>query len=228
MNSQVWLYKCTLLVAFAGGWDCAWWIWCCFAKMNSWGVRRSWHGFTSAQLETWRLCRGVNKSSFCKSEHIKAYMRHVSGESQVLWRASSYHPSFRNPILYFPYTKTFGINAAWNNYLIVMSEVLLQSKHPLTLFWLYYCQKCILEYSPFSRLVVLIQWELNCLHCSICRGACMSSSCSITMQPVGCVFSSCPSLRPSASPGSTVWQCLTQRANIVLFFCSHTKVLKKV
>lgn len=109
MNSQVWHYKCTLLVAFAGGWDCAWCIWCCSAKMNSWGVRRSWHGFTSAQLETWRLCRGVNKSSFCKSEHIKAYMRHVSGESQVLWRASSYHPSFRNPILYFPYPKTFGI-----------------------------------------------------------------------------------------------------------------------
>lgn len=38
-----------------------------------------------------------------------------------------------------------------------MSEVLLQSKHPLTLFWFSFCQKCILEYSPFSRLLILIQ-----------------------------------------------------------------------
>lgn len=34
--------------------------------------------------KTLRLCRGVNKSSFCKSEHIKDFMQHVSGESQVL------------------------------------------------------------------------------------------------------------------------------------------------
>lgn len=51
------------------------------------------------------------------------------------------------------------------------------------------------------------------------RGACMSSSSSTTTRPAGCVSSSWPSLRPSASPGSTVRQCLTQRANIVSVFC---------
>lgn len=39
---------------------------------------------------------------------------------------------------------------------------------------------------------------------SVCRGACMSSSSSITMQPVACVFSSWPSLRVSALHGSMV------------------------
>lgn len=150
--------------------------------MNSWGVRHSWHGFTSAQLETWRLCRGVNKSSFCKSEHVKAFMQHVSGESQVLWRALSYHSSFKKikPILYL--------------------------NIPLP------CFGCIPVKNAFWSIHHLADWSFlynfnQCpLICSICRGACMSSSCSITMQPVGCVFFSWPSLRPSASPGSTVRQ----------------------
>lgn len=42
------------------------------------------------------------------------------------------------------------------------------------------------------------------LHISLSRVACMSSSCLITMQPAACVFSSCPSLRLSASRGSMV------------------------
>lgn len=63
----------------------------------------------------------------------------------------------------------------------------------------------------------LYNFNLYPLICSICRGACMSSSCSITMQPVGCVFSSWPSLRPSASPGSTVRQTLFD------FFCRVTQ-----
>lgn len=42
------------------------------------------------------------------------------------------------------------------------------------------------------------------LHVSLSRVACMSSSCLITMQPAACVFSSCPSLRLSASRGSMV------------------------
>lgn len=52
----------------------------------------------------------------------------------------------------------------------------------------------------------------------------MSSSFLITMQPVACVFSSCPSLRPSALRGSMVsrpqtlkagihwWKCISQRS----------------
>lgn len=44
----------------------------CFAEINSYSS----HGFTSAQLETWMLCRGVNKSSFCK--YTQKYKSQVS------------------------------------------------------------------------------------------------------------------------------------------------------
>lgn len=176
--------------------------------MNSWRVRHSWHGFTSAQLETWRLCRGVNKSSFCKSEHVKAFMQHVSGESQVLWRALSCHSSFKKNILYFTNTKIFGI---------MLHEII------LSYWWVKLCFKVNIPLPCFGCIPVknafwsihhladgsfLYNFNLYPFICSICRGACMSSSCSITMQPVGCVFSSWPSLRPSASPGSTVRQTL--------------------
>lgn len=73
---------------------------------------------------------------------------------------------------------------------------------------------CIIHHLAIARSYTMI----TPLDWSICRGACMSSSCSITTQPVGCVYSSCPSLRPSASPGSMVKPCLTQRANTFIDF----------
>lgn len=46
-------------------------------------------GFTSAQLEAWMLCRGVNKSSFCKSKQVKGFVQYILGKYQVLLRNTS-------------------------------------------------------------------------------------------------------------------------------------------
>lgn len=51
------------------------------------------------------------------------------------------------------------------------------------------------------------------------RGACMSSSSLITMQPVACVFSSCPSSRLSALHGSTVREAHVKLCVWLFFVC---------
>lgn len=90
--------------------------------------------------------------------------------------------------------------------LVLLLEMILSDfkvNVPFCSFWLFYCPKM-----HFWKIGRISGWAVfNDRHSTVSpvfRGACMSSSSSITTRPAGCVFSSWPSLRPSASPGSTV------------------------